>query len=315
MTAVDVGVRTTDDMLQTMYDAPGIGLAAIRDRRAAPPPGDRRRPTARRSARDAPVFINPEHRPGRRRRRSVYDGGCLSIPDYYAEVERPARVRVRLCRSLPAQARTSEADGLLATCLQHEIDHLNGVLFIDHISQAEARPGDPQVHQGRQAAGDDEAGTDGGQGAAGAASVQVDGAARRLPGHAGLRPAGAAPRSCGQGHEVAAVYTRAEPAPAGRGMELSHARRCTGSPTRFGIPVLTPRGFAAMPRSPTPSPRFEADVAVVVAYGLILPKVATWRRRREGCLNLHALAAAALARRGADQARRHGRRRARPASW
>ena len=63
-----------------------------------------------------------------------YEEGCLSIPDYYAEVVRPDRVRVRF-RTLDGETVEQEADGLLATCLQHEIDHLNGVLFIDHLSK------------------------------------------------------------------------------------------------------------------------------------------------------------------------------------
>jgi peptide deformylase len=79
------------------------------------------------------VFINPEIFESTDDR-SVYEEGCLSIPDYYAEVERPAGVRVKyLDRAGKAQEMTAE--GLMATCLQHEIDHLNGVLFIDHISK------------------------------------------------------------------------------------------------------------------------------------------------------------------------------------
>jgi peptide deformylase len=66
--------------------------------------------------------------------KSVYEEGCLSIPDFYAEVERPARVIVRYLDRTGAM-RELDADGLLATCVQHEIDHLNGVLFIDHISR------------------------------------------------------------------------------------------------------------------------------------------------------------------------------------
>ena len=66
--------------------------------------------------------------------RSVYEEGCLSIPDYYAEVERPAPVRVKYL-DRDGKPQEIEAEGLLATCLQHEIDHLNGVLFIDHISK------------------------------------------------------------------------------------------------------------------------------------------------------------------------------------
>ncbi|MDC9831983.1 peptide deformylase [Rhizobium binxianense] len=123
--------RLADDMLETMYDAPGIGLAAIQigvPRRMlvidVSREGEEKQPQ---------VFINPEIVTSSDER-SVYEEGCLSIPDYYAEVERPAVVSVKyLDRS--GKEQTVEADGLLATCLQHEIDHLNGVLFIDHISR------------------------------------------------------------------------------------------------------------------------------------------------------------------------------------
>jgi peptide deformylase len=79
------------------------------------------------------VFINPEVVDSSDER-STYEEGCLSIPDYYAEVERPAAVHVKF---LDRNGKEQEifADGLMATCLQHEIDHLNGVLFIDHISK------------------------------------------------------------------------------------------------------------------------------------------------------------------------------------
>ncbi|MBW8788772.1 peptide deformylase [Rhizobium leguminosarum] len=123
--------RLADDMLETMYDAPGIGLAAIQI-------GVPRRmlviDIAREGEEKQPqVFINPEILTSSDER-SVYEEGCLSIPDYYAEVERPATVSVKyLDRN--GKEQTVEADGLLATCLQHEIDHLNGVLFIDHISR------------------------------------------------------------------------------------------------------------------------------------------------------------------------------------
>ncbi|MCD7108647.1 peptide deformylase [Rhizobium sp. DKSPLA3] len=123
--------RIADDMLETMYDAPGIGLAAIQI-------GLPRRllviDLAKEGEDAAPqVFINPEILTSTDER-SVYEEGCLSIPDYYAEVERPAGITLRY---LDREGRQQEiaADGLLATCLQHEIDHLNGVLFIDHISK------------------------------------------------------------------------------------------------------------------------------------------------------------------------------------
>jgi peptide deformylase len=123
--------RLADDMLDTMYDAPGIGLAAVQI-------GVPRRmlviDVAREGEEKQPlVFINPEI-VASSDERSVYEEGCLSIPDYYAEVERPATVSVKYL-DRDGKEQTVEADSLLATCLQHEIDHLNGVLFIDHISR------------------------------------------------------------------------------------------------------------------------------------------------------------------------------------
>ncbi len=127
----DEARRLADDMLETMYDAPGIGLAAIQigvPRRMlvldVSKEGEEKTPL---------VFINPEI-VASSDQRSVYEEGCLSIPDYYAEVERPAGITVRYL-DRDGSEQTIEADGLLATCLQHEIDHLNGVLFIDHISK------------------------------------------------------------------------------------------------------------------------------------------------------------------------------------
>jgi peptide deformylase len=123
--------KLADDMLDTMYDAPGIGLAAIQI-------GEPRRllviDLAKEGEPPAPhVFINPEVLQSSDQR-SVYEEGCLSIPDYYAEVERPASVRVKYL-DRDGKQQEIEAEGLMATCLQHEIDHLNGVLFIDHISK------------------------------------------------------------------------------------------------------------------------------------------------------------------------------------
>jgi len=120
-----------EDMIETMYDAPGIGLAAIQ---VGVP---RRLLVIDVAGKDEPnnpqVFINPEL-VATGDDTNVYEEGCLSIPDYYAEVERPEAITVRhLDRD--GKERVTEANGLLATCLQHEIDHLNGVLFIDHISK------------------------------------------------------------------------------------------------------------------------------------------------------------------------------------
>ncbi|MGU3575911.1 peptide deformylase [Brucellaceae bacterium C25G] len=120
-----------DDMFETMYDAPGIGLAAIQV-------GEPIRlvvvDLAREGDEKAPhIFVNPKivHSSDER---SVYEEGCLSIPEYYAEVERPAIVRVEY-QDIKGNRQEMEVDSLMATCIQHEIDHLDGVLFIDHISK------------------------------------------------------------------------------------------------------------------------------------------------------------------------------------
>ncbi|MBS7538512.1 peptide deformylase [Ancylobacter lacus] len=129
---IDAKVRTlVEDMLETMYDAPGIGLAAIQ---VGVPERVVTIDVAREGEEKQPlVLINPEI-VAASEELSVYQEGCLSIPEYYEEVERPARVTVRFL-DLDGETREIEASGLLATCVQHEIDHLNGVLFIDHISK------------------------------------------------------------------------------------------------------------------------------------------------------------------------------------
>ena len=123
--------KLMDDMIETMHDAPGVGLAAIQ---IAEPIRLVVIDVARKEEPPNPqVFVNPEvvWASGER---STYEEGCLSIPEYYAEVERPASVRTRY---LDREGETREilAEGLLATVLQHEIDHLDGILFIDHISK------------------------------------------------------------------------------------------------------------------------------------------------------------------------------------
>ena len=119
-----------DDMLETMYQAPGIGLAA-------PQVGVSERvivlDLAEKDAPPAPIrMANPEILWASNEYR-LYNEGCLSLPEHYAEVERPAHVRVRYLDET-GTSREIEAEGLLATCIQHEIDHLEGVLFVDHIS-------------------------------------------------------------------------------------------------------------------------------------------------------------------------------------
>ena len=127
--------KLADDMFETMYDAPGIGLAAIQ---VAEPlrliTMDLAKKDENGETKHEPrVFINPEILSSSAEK-SVYEEGCLSIPEYYEEVERPAEVKVKY---LDREGKPQEvhATGILATCLQHEIDHLNGVLFIDHISK------------------------------------------------------------------------------------------------------------------------------------------------------------------------------------
>jgi peptide deformylase len=127
----DVTRALMDDMVETMHDAPGIGLAASQI-------GEMKRivviDLAKKDEPPNPLyFVNPEivwSSP----EMGVYEEGCLSIPEYYEEVERPASVRARFLNREGAQNEIL-AEGLLATALQHEIDHLNGVLFIDHISR------------------------------------------------------------------------------------------------------------------------------------------------------------------------------------
>jgi peptide deformylase len=130
--AVDKSLRKlVDDMFETMYAAPGIGLAAIQ---IGVPQRVVTMDLAKKDEAKAPqVFINPEVT-WKADERASYEEGCLSIPEYYEEVERPSAVRVKYL-DLEGKPHEIEATGLLATCLQHEIDHTNGVLFIDYISK------------------------------------------------------------------------------------------------------------------------------------------------------------------------------------
>ena len=130
--SVDEAARKLfDDMLETMYAAPGIGLAAIQV-------GVPRRQVVLDIARDGeekkPLFLaNPEIT-WSSEQRNDYEEGCLSIPDFYEMVERPSEINVRYL-DRHGDMQELHAGGVLATVLQHEIDHLNGVLFIDYISK------------------------------------------------------------------------------------------------------------------------------------------------------------------------------------
>ena len=136
--AVDDALRALmDDMLETMYDAPGIGLAAVQvgvparvivmdlgDRDAAEDAEPVKRPL---------YFVNPEIL-WSSDETAPYEEGCLSVPEIFESVERPAKVRLRYLNYQGEQIE-EEADGLYAVCIQHEMDHLAGVLFIDHLSR------------------------------------------------------------------------------------------------------------------------------------------------------------------------------------
>jgi len=142
VTAVDDSLRALmDDMLATMYAAPGIGLAAVQVgvprrvlvidlQRSAAPVEEGVEPV---EVREPHYFVNPEivwasDEVG------AYNEGCLSVPELFGDVVRPLRVRARWL-DYDGSPREEELDGLMATCLQHEMDHLEGVLFFDHLSK------------------------------------------------------------------------------------------------------------------------------------------------------------------------------------
>jgi len=129
---IDGGVRKlVDEMFETMYAAPGIGLAAIQ---VGVPQRVVTMDLSKKSDQQHPrVFINPEIT-WSSDDRVTHEEGCLSIPEYYEDVERPTEVKVKYL-DLDGNAHEITAKGLLATCLQHEIDHTNGVLFIDRLSK------------------------------------------------------------------------------------------------------------------------------------------------------------------------------------
>ena len=148
----DDALRTlVADMFETMYDAPGIGLAAVQvgvplrvlvidlqpvDEGAEPEvctAHEGEEHTHRPHRREPQVFVNPQlFDPSEEH--SVYNEGCLSVPEIYADVERPARIRARW-QDLDGTVHEEVMEGMLATCLQHEIDHLEGIVFLDRVSR------------------------------------------------------------------------------------------------------------------------------------------------------------------------------------
>ena len=123
--------KLLDDMLETMYSAPGIGLAAVQL-------GVLKRliviDISKEKDKKNPLFlINPEII-SNSKTTSIYEEGCLSLPGHYAEIERPAECQIKYI-DYNGKEKEIEANGLLSTCIQHEVDHLNGILFIDYLSK------------------------------------------------------------------------------------------------------------------------------------------------------------------------------------
>jgi peptide deformylase len=168
VTKFDAELKTlVADMFETMYEAPGIGLAAIQvgvplrvlvidlqpdDPDAEPVPCNHdghhhhHQPTLKQPQ----VFINPEILDPSEDL-AIYSEGCLSVPEIYAEVERPARIRARW-QDLDGKVHEEEIEGLMATCLQHEMDHLEGILFIDHLSRLKRQMALKKLEKLRKAA-------------------------------------------------------------------------------------------------------------------------------------------------------------------
>ena len=148
--------RLMDDMLETMYDAPGIGLAAVQigepvrvivmdlQEKPADAPEDAE------GVKKPRYFVNPEI-VWKSEELAPYEEGCLSVPEVYDEVQRPARVRLKYL-DYNGNAVEEEADGLFAVCIQHEMDHLEGVLFIDHLSKLKRDRAVTKVKKLRKAA-------------------------------------------------------------------------------------------------------------------------------------------------------------------
>lgn len=151
VTEFDDELRTlVSDMFETMYDAPGIGLAAIQvgvpkrilvidlqpeDEDAEPVPcnHDGHEHTHQPTRKEPRVFVNPEILDPADEL-ATYQEGCLSVPEIFADVDRPATCRVRY-QDLEGETHEEDMEGLMATCIQHEMDHLEGILFIDHLSR------------------------------------------------------------------------------------------------------------------------------------------------------------------------------------
>ena len=268
-----------DDMLATMYDAPGVGLAA-------PQIGISRRLIVMDAGRDDEdrdplVMVNPEILDLSDEMR-VHEEGCLSIPEVTAEVERPAEVRVAFL-DREGKPQEAELEGIWATIVQHEIDHLNGVLFIDYLSRLKR---DMIVKKFTKA--------EARRGPVG--PIWTDCASLRLPSRIRRGPmriifmgtpdfaVPALQALLEAGHDIVAVYTQ-PPRAAGRGMALRKSPVHEAADAA-GLTVLTPERLKAKEEQ-NRFAAFQADAAVVVAYGIILPK-AVLDGTKAGLFNIHA---------------------------
>ena len=152
---VDDALRALmDDMLETMYDAPGIGLAAVQigepKRVIVMDLGDRDAAEDAEAVKKPLYFVNPEI-VWSSDETAPYEEGCLSVPDIFEAVERPAKVKLRYLNYQGEQVE-EDADGLYAVCIQHEMDHLQGVLFIDHLSRLKRERAVAKVKKAAKAA-------------------------------------------------------------------------------------------------------------------------------------------------------------------
>jgi len=152
---VDDALRALmDDMLETMYDAPGIGLAAVQigeaKRVIVMDLGDRDAEEDAEPVKKPLYFVNPEI-VWSSDETAPYEEGCLSVPEIFEAVERPAKVRLRYLNYQGEQIE-EDADGLYAVCIQHEMDHLQGVLFIDHLSRLKRERSIAKVKKAAKAA-------------------------------------------------------------------------------------------------------------------------------------------------------------------
>ncbi len=261
-------------MLETMYDAPGIGLAAIQvgvPKRVIVVDVAKREGEEKEAVKEPIFLVNPKscRRPTRcpSMRRAAFRSRTITPRS-------SARARSRALSGPRGRDAELDADGILATCLQHEIDHLNGVLFIDYLSRLKR---DRVIRRFEKDARRRDGLTSHGENGGMALRVVFMGTpAFSVPTLAAILDAG---------HHVVACYTRA-PKPAGRrGLELTKSPVHVFAEER-GIPVFTPRTL----RDEAEIARFashDADVGVVIAYGLILPKPVL-DAPRQGCLNLHA---------------------------